>query len=58
MIRDTEHMALLEEQEPQCRLCPLTHASPNQGESPGDHHYSETGEGRGHLIILITKQQG
>lgn len=42
----------------QCRLCPLTHASPNQGESPGDHHYSKTGEGRRYLIILITKQQG
>lgn len=36
MIHDKEHMALLEEREPQCRLCPLTHASPNQGESPGD----------------------
>lgn len=56
MIHDKEHMALLEEREPQCRLCPLTHASPNQGESPGDHHYSKTGEGRRHLIILITKQ--
>lgn len=56
MIHDKEHMALLEEREPQCRLCPLTHVSPNQGESPGDHHYSKTGEGRRHLIILITKQ--